>query len=437
MQKKIIALAIAAAASGAALAQSNVTVYGIADASFENVRGSGGNGVAAEAASTNSIASRQRVASNASYIGFKGTEDLGNGLKAVFQFENELDISGTTGNSRANALASRDTFVGATGGFGTVIAGWLSSPHRSTAAKYDLMPGAAGTGGALNLIGRVNVGSAFQPLGANGVSTQTFGTQTLGGVTQANNIGVIARHSAIAYVTPTISGFSGVVAYVANETKDNTSGLAVNTAQRNPSAWNLALHYDNGPLSLSYSYLNIKDFGVGVATNTAGTLDLSGKESHAAHLLGAKYTFGNTTISAMYDHFKGELGDGANAAFTGDVTLKRNAWYLGAKHTVGKSDFTVAYARVGDNKVNVGSRAAAERDAESGAEMYSLRYGYNLSKRTQAYAQYTRLKNDKNASFDLGVSSTAMTSTTGAVGTGTVFAGTDLSALGVGLRHSF
>src|SRR5574343_2044061 len=104
MQKKIIALAVAGLASTAAFAQTNVTVYGIADLSQGAVRATGEN--SAHAGVT-------RLDSNSSYIGFKGVEDLGNGLKAVFQFEN--NVSADT-NSGLNGI--RDSFVGLAGGFG-------------------------------------------------------------------------------------------------------------------------------------------------------------------------------------------------------------------------------------------------------------------------------------------------------------------------------
>lgn len=439
MQKKIIYLAVSALASSAAFAQTNVTVYGVADASFEQYNASGGNGIEIRGGAQNSVVARNRIASNASYIGFKGVEDLGNGLKAVFQFENELDITGQTGNTRANNLATRDTYVGLTGGFGTVIGGWISSPHRSTAAKFDLMPGAAGTGSSLSIIGRVNVGSVFQPM-VNGVSTQTFGTQTAAGsagtATQANNIGVIARHSAVAYVSPTFAGFSGVVAYIGNETRDNTDGLGAGYAERSPKAWNAALNYDNGPLSVSYSYLAIRDFGASIAANTAAAYDLSGQEKHRAHLLAAKYRFASgTTISAMYDRVNAEVLDGP-ALGNGDVTLKRNNFYLAAKQEIGNYDITFAWARAGDNTIDVGGRnLGAGRDAttDTGANMYSLRLANNLSKRTQLYAQYTQLRNDRNATYDLGVGSTNVTGT----GAGATFAGADIKSLGLGLRHTF
>ena len=105
MQKKLIALAVAGLASSAAFAQTNVTVYGIADGTFDYVWQSGSKarsesatqnysaiGVPTTSASLpfrsrGTMLTFTRVQANSSYIGFKGSEDLGNGLKAIFQYE--------------------------------------------------------------------------------------------------------------------------------------------------------------------------------------------------------------------------------------------------------------------------------------------------------------------------------------------------------------
>jgi hypothetical protein len=89
MQKKIIALAVAGLASGAALAQTNVTIYGIADAAYVYSSGDPGNtrGVAGSPGvginGTNTFSGIQSGMLSGSRLGFKGEEALGNGLKAV------------------------------------------------------------------------------------------------------------------------------------------------------------------------------------------------------------------------------------------------------------------------------------------------------------------------------------------------------------------
>ena len=89
MQKRIIVLAVAAAASGVASAQSNVQVYGVVDAGFANIRADG-------------IGSTYKFDSGllrTSRLGFKGSEDLGNGLKVIFALEYRLNIDVNQGAS--------------------------------------------------------------------------------------------------------------------------------------------------------------------------------------------------------------------------------------------------------------------------------------------------------------------------------------------------
>ena len=129
MQKKLIALAVAGLVSTGAYAQSAVTVYGVADLSFDSVSTSGG----VAGAKTGSYT---RVSSNSSYIGFKGTEDLGNGLKAVFQFEN-----GVGADTGAMFNSARDTYAGLSGAFGDIKLGTLTTPTRALGSAVDVNAG--------------------------------------------------------------------------------------------------------------------------------------------------------------------------------------------------------------------------------------------------------------------------------------------------------
>jgi hypothetical protein len=81
MQKKLIALAVASLASGAAFAQTNVTMYGIADAGYVWSQGD------ALVTGTNKFSGIQSGLLSGSRLGFKGEEALGNGLKAIFTLE--------------------------------------------------------------------------------------------------------------------------------------------------------------------------------------------------------------------------------------------------------------------------------------------------------------------------------------------------------------
>ncbi|HJV92740.1 MAG TPA: porin [Azonexus sp.] len=135
MQKKIIALAIAGLASTAAFAQSNVTVYGVVDAAYVYTGVNGGttlNAGESHGKDTSLIQSGQLAGSR---IGFKGTEDLGNGLKAVFVLEYALDIDGNFGvGSSASGLNARQQFVGLSGKLGDLTLGRQYAPGYYTVA---------------------------------------------------------------------------------------------------------------------------------------------------------------------------------------------------------------------------------------------------------------------------------------------------------------
>jgi predicted porin len=112
VKKSLIALAVLAV-SGAAMAQSSVTLYGIADVWVGNIKASE---VAANPAGLSKIDSG---GVSGSRWGIRGAEDLGGGLKAIFTLENGFDISKGTSPGGFN----RQAFVGVSGGFGTVVLG--------------------------------------------------------------------------------------------------------------------------------------------------------------------------------------------------------------------------------------------------------------------------------------------------------------------------
>lgn len=101
-----------------ALAQSSITLYGIADASVRHARGM----TAANAASPSSATALSSGVNNTSRFGMRGREDLGGGLHALFQLETGLNIdTGTQANS--NRFFDRASFLGLGGHWGTVTAG--------------------------------------------------------------------------------------------------------------------------------------------------------------------------------------------------------------------------------------------------------------------------------------------------------------------------
>ncbi|EEF22565.1 conserved hypothetical protein, partial [Ricinus communis] len=102
MKKSLIAIAVLAATSSAAFAQSNVTIYGILDAGITSERG-GAQGNVTKVTSG---------AASASRLGFKGTEDLGGGLSAVFKLEAGVKVDDGALDNTNSVLFNREAYVG-------------------------------------------------------------------------------------------------------------------------------------------------------------------------------------------------------------------------------------------------------------------------------------------------------------------------------------
>ncbi|MCL2345817.1 MAG: porin, partial [Desulfobulbus sp.] len=350
MQKKMIALAIAGLASSAALAQTQVTLYGVADAGQAWVKGEGRG-------PNNDQKRVGRLDSNSSLLGFKGTEDLGNGLKAIFQMETQLDISNGSG-----FIGGRDTYVGLGGNFGTVLGGILTHPMRLMGAKVDILPGAAGFGTTAAVTGQIS-----------GLGVHT------GADDRATNT--------LAYITPIFGGgFSATAAYINGESRVEDN----NAPKVNAKAWQIAGQYDNGPLYVALAYhkttdmLNQQHPALNANCGSACSAIGAGLDATVWRVAGIYTAPFGTRFSALYDHTKLDRSD------VNETTLKRSAWSLGVAHTFGNNTLGLQYARSGDTSVSGGP------DFNDSTRIWTLAYQYALSKRTMLQARYSDLKNDRD-----------------------------------------
>ena len=326
MQKKLIALALASLA-GSAFAQSNVTVYGVMDATFDYVGASKSTAAA-------SIKNDGRVSGNSSYLGFKGVEDLGNGLKAVFQIEGGLanDNAGGWGGT------SRDTFVGLSGNFGTVVAGNLTAAARGLGAKVDVNAGATGIGYQGATYGRIGTART-------GVDDRTA--------------------NAIAYISPNFSGFSALAAWGAgSEQKD--------TVARTDNVYSLGLNYDNGPIYVGYAY-----------TQVDGKSGANASVKATSHRLGGYYKFGSVAqVGLLWDRTDADTHTSNN---------RRNVYLLNGKFNVTPAGAVIAgYSKAGK----------VDGVSNTGANHYFVGYEHSLSKRTVLKAIYAAVKNQSAAGYN-------------------------------------
>lgn len=278
MKKTLIAAAILSGFAGAAMAQ-NVTIYGIVDASVVRID----NG-------TDSLIRLDSGRNAASRLGFRGSEDLGGGLKATFNLEHGFNVDNGS-MATANTFFSRWAWVGLEGGFGAVRAGRQDSPFRT----------------ALNVI------DPFANAGMAG-SIDYFGYSTDldppdGGVTSLERVS-----NQVTYILPKdLGGLNGSVAYQFGE----------NAAGSKPgSSWAGNVGYNVGGLALQLAYSRQND--------TAGYVN--------DYLLGGAYDFGFLKLHAGYHQTKSEDGFATPEidiqAFLVGVTvplgeaMKLRGWYI-------------------------------------------------------------------------------------------------------------
>jgi predicted porin len=381
MKKKLLALAVAGAfVAPAAMADTaNVTVYGAANVSLEMVD----NGSAGATSGTRV----NKVSSNASHIGFKGSEDLGGGMAAIWQLETLLamDANGAGAGGLGNG---RNTFAGLKGdSWGQVVLGNNDSPYKSSTRRLDVFK-----------------------------DTIADNRSLMGGIAgKSTGVSFDSRNTdSITYTSPNMSGFTLGLQYGAAAAE-----AATLSANQKGSLWSVAGAYDMAPLYVSAAYENHTSFMAGAGT----------QPRESSYRLGAGYKMDQIEGSFVYeknnDNF-GAVAGCAGAAADSDC-YGRNAWTLGGKFNISGSDAVkLAYTRSGEKN---GGNIAANKN-NTGANQFSVGYDHAMSKRTTVYALYTKLNNNTAASFGLGAAATS----TGAVA---AIADADPSAFAIGMKHSF
>ena len=329
MQKKTLALALGALFALPVVAHADVVIYGFMAGSVESAKASGGD---------KPVASTTRVNADNSRLGFKGNEDLGNGLKAVWQVENSLDrydLGGTDG-TRTNTWAQRNSFVGLSDAtFGTVLLGLYDSAYkRLTDTGQDLM-----------------------------VNT-TAGNQ---GASQIFSRGETRYKNSISYTTPSWAGLVLGASVQADE------------AQGSSDRWSLAAQYTLEGLKVGLGYDQQKNsFVAGInKLNTFQTATSLEKSEFTK--LSATYKIADTLLIGGYEWTRGDtvIGD----------DLKQNAWTVGVQQNIGKGSVRLSYGALDKLKGVVDSDAYK-------ASQWILGGTYNLSKMTQAYAYATKIDNN-------------------------------------------
>lgn len=366
MKKSLLVAALVAgfAATGAQ-AQSTVTLYGILDGGvqYQNFKG---NNAAGESVSRSYTGLANGV-NNGNRWGLKGSEDLGNGLKAVFTLESGFNIG--TGQSEQNSrLFGRQATVG----LQSDVWGLIELGRQTNiASKY--FAGVATP--FVTDFGQAGVGSAFSAAGA------------------------LRYDNMIMYQTPTFAGLQFGLGYSFNADGAQNPNLP-NGDNPNTAAWTTGLRYANGPVQAVLTYDNVKNSDTASsyanesmnAWGLAASYDFEVVKVHAAaaQTRNGWFSANSSLTNATGINFGTGTGSAPNTAAAPDYrigTLTFNPNFKVNSYTLGLS------APIGSSSKVMGSWMMA--DPRSGGDLkwgstkqhvYSLGYTYDLSKRTNLYA---------------------------------------------------
>lgn len=265
MKKTLIALAVLAA-SGASMAQ--VTLYGVADISFGAVDKITAGQANLGAANTSAQLFSSNILNNGnSRFGLKGTEDLGGGLKADFNFEGGIVLGTGAGNTSGGNLFSRNANVALTGGFGRIQFGRTLTTSFYSVASWELT-------------GTANYSVVANQFGFGGSGPRD------------NNV--------IKYDMK-VGGISASASFVPE------GDAAYGTAASPKGKYDLAVGYGAGPLVASLAYNKVD----------------SGTEGM---VLGGSYNFGMVKVAASYTTFKMDNGTKLTEGFTLGASLPMGPW---------------------------------------------------------------------------------------------------------------
>ena len=336
MQKKMIVLAVSALVSGAAFAQTNVTVYGVVDVGY-------GYSKAGDLKFSGLVSGQL----NGSRVGFRGKEDLGNGLSAVFQAEFGF---------KADQFDSKGTSAGA-GVFNNVRNSWVGLQH----ANY----------GTLTLGRHNSVANDWTPKGFASDVSVYYPSNTI----QESFLTMYSSdrvNNTIKYQSPNLNGFEARAFYGFGEVVGTTAkpGDTSDAAR-----YGIGGAYKNGPIDLALIYQ-------GVAKDDTKPVD----GSVNAWFLGGSYDFNVVKVFAAYQ-IESNKQLGANS--------DKDLWTLGARVPVGKAG-TVVFEYV-DYKDDTNNLLENQR-----AKGWGLGYEHAMSKRTVLYTNVGYISNNETSKQAFG-----------------------------------
>jgi len=420
--KKLCAVGLALALPAAALAQAAAApapaappapmaqVYGTLNV---NLQYTGAEGATTAASN---VKPRFGLGLDSSNIGVRGSVDVAGGLKAVYQCETGAQIDG----EGVAGLCNRNSRVGISGDWGTLFYGNWDTPYKAGTygTNADDPFGNTDVYGHANIMGSPGYGVRSAAVGGANPVTVAAGAVTVGTASFDNRAG-----NSVAYWSPKWAGLSFKLQASLDEFSNANGSIR-------PALYAGTLNFDSGGLSV-LAQLELHNDYYGIRQISAANNGLQAT-SDAAFRLGAGYTFalGEGSSLSLVGWAEGLAYTQTNAT-VGYKSYARGAYLVGAKYKLGDHEFRLRYsiALKPTIKVADGVTPTGTEEDKLGAQNLVVGYAFSLAKSTQLYAYYSLIKNEDNARYAFGVSGNAAVNT--------VPAGSDPSAIGLGIRHAF
>ena len=324
MKKTLIALALTALPVAA---MADVVLYG---------QIKGGLGVTFQDGNNSQDGTITQMEDYGSRIGFKGEEDLGNGLKAIWQVEQRVSLAGSTKDADGKELTSegfntRDTFIGLEGGFGKVRAGYVSDQFNENMETMDIWEYRTGAGAA-----------------ARGLATMTR---------------FDGRSQGIRYDSPNFGGFDFNITHQLSDSpaegrfdKPANDDLGQSTI--------VGLNYENSGFFGKVGY---------------GVYETAGDDEGQLVRVEGGYDANNLFVGLAYQYAKDMPAyDAYGNGVIGGIADKAHEAAVSVAYTMGAVTPKITYAHGWDQKIN-----GSDVDA-SGYDQVIIGADYALSKRTTA-----------------------------------------------------
>ena len=350
MKKSILALAVAAALTAPLAAQADTILYGSARVSVDYV----------DEGSTDPFDNDNGVwdvTNNSSRLGVLGSEDLGGGLSAIYQYEFGVDVT-----DGGNLESNRPKYVGLKGGFGQISLGTQETPYYHVAGIIDIFNTDRSLGSTAFL------GGSFNGFKLNPGNDRDLADGSL-----------FRLENSLYYTTPDFNGFSAEAMLVMNGASNDSQGYSDSV-----DLWNLTAKYSNGPFFAGISYLQLDgDDNVSLGeladgTNLSIDLDLN------QWIVGLGYTGGPFSVGLIYEQGTiNEFGLLGTARFDGVRLLGNNDannWYLTGEYRFGNNTIRAAYGQL-DTGLDIPG-------FDETIDNYLVGYQYDLSKRTRIWVEY-------------------------------------------------